>query len=104
MLLTEGHGMPSDCYQLGVLTFELLMGGPPFYNKNDRKKMFEDILSTEPQIPDHLSRECQDLLADLLNKNPTERLKMKEILSHPWLLPKSSPPFIPDPYQSYVDE
>ena len=38
------------------------------------------------QMPMHLSAEARDLIDKLLKKNPYDRIKLSEILEHPFLL------------------
>ncbi|CAF4503687.1 unnamed protein product, partial [Rotaria magnacalcarata] len=38
------------------------------------------------EIPNTLSRDCQDLLTRLLEPSPTKRISMQEILRHPFLV------------------
>lgn len=66
----------------------MLIGLPPFYYK-DRKRLDEEIkYGTFALEGCPISEECQDLILDLLQKNPSRRLGSKggasEIKSHPW--------------------
>lgn len=47
--------------------------------------MFEQITNGDFPMPASLSPECQDLLRQILNPNPTQRITIDEILAHPWL-------------------
>ena len=42
MLLGTGHDQTLDWWALGILIYEMLIGIPPFYDKN-RNKMFLNI-------------------------------------------------------------
>lgn len=42
MILGQGHDHTADWWALGVLTYEMLTGVPPFYDKN-RNMMFLNI-------------------------------------------------------------
>lgn len=44
VLLSKGHGKAVDWWALGVLTFELSCGYPPFYDANTNK-MYEKYVS-----------------------------------------------------------
>jgi len=61
----EGHSQPADWWSLGILTYELLMGFPPFYSKNDRQLMkmikagelvFYDKFQITPQCKDFITK------------------------------------------------
>ena len=45
ILLSKGHGKAVDWWALGVLTYELSCGFPPFYDANPNK-MYEKYVST----------------------------------------------------------
>jgi serine/threonine protein kinase len=67
----------------------MIVGLPPFYEKDNREKLFKQIKSGEPEYPDDMSSACKDLLAGLFKKDPTERLgggsgDAQEIKDHPW--------------------
>lgn len=87
MLLGKGHGRAVDFYSLGALLFEMLVGVPPFYSQN-RSIMYNNILHSELTIPSYISKNGKDLIMQLLNKNPENRLGVnfgtKEIRAHPW--------------------
>ena len=48
--------------------------------------------------PFSLSSGCKDLLGQLLTTNPEERIKMPEVMAHPWLNEGHTLPFSPAPY------
>lgn len=85
MLKQEGHNYTIDFYCLGALLYELITGLPPFYSR-DTNKIFKSVLNEELNFPDKLvSSEAKDLIRKLLAKDPEERLRIIEILKHPWI-------------------
>ena len=58
---------------MGTLVYEMLCGKPPFYNKN-RKEMFTMITDKPVPMRKEFSPEAQDLIANLLDRNPKTRL------------------------------
>lgn len=113
MIDEKGHNKAVDYWALGVLIYEMIVGIPPFYNK-DRNKMFAQIQAKSVKFPDKklhgisVSEEAKSIINALLEKEPSKRLGMKEgadeILSHPFfksidtsaLLTKSiQPSFVP---------
>jgi MAP kinase interacting serine/threonine kinase len=91
-----------DMWSLGVITYSLLAGRPPFEGKCDSKcgwdegepcdecqeSLFNAIQSGKLEFPDNIfrniSREVIDLISRLLSKCPKMRPTPEEILSHPW--------------------
>ncbi|CAD8094161.1 unnamed protein product [Paramecium sonneborni] len=74
-----------DWWTYGVLLYVMLIGRLPFQNDN-QKEIMKSILIEEFEIPDDISEEAQDLLKQLLKKNPQQRLGSvgdgKEIQKH----------------------
>lgn len=102
-----GHSAPVDWWSFGILIFELLYGITPFRGER-RDQTFENILTAPLQFPDKpvISPECQDLIAQLLVKDPAKRLGTRlgaeEIKQHAFfqginwaLLRNEPPPYIP---------
>jgi len=84
----KGHGTAVDWWSLGILCYELCIGIPPFHHQNLRS-MYLKIKNESPKFPAALSRECQDLISRLLNKNPKQRLgssrgDVEDIKKHQW--------------------
>jgi len=86
----EGHTMPADWWALGIFTFEMLLGLPPFYNREQNtQKMFTAIKEKEVTFPSKvtLTDAAKDFILQLLKKNPSERLGtngVEEIKNHRW--------------------
>mmetsp|Transcript_4376 Transcript_4376/g.7400 ORF Transcript_4376/g.7400 Transcript_4376/m.7400 type:complete len:314 (+) Transcript_4376:1292-2233(+) len=73
ILKKQGHTKSLDWYLTGVLLYELIVGIPPYYH-NNRKELFENILSGPLRVPHTMSVEARDLILNLLNRNPKKRL------------------------------
>ncbi|KAG1668882.1 hypothetical protein FOA52_016051 [Chlamydomonas sp. UWO 241] len=74
-----------DAWSVGVLTFELLTGAPPFYD-TDRKMTEARIKSGfVPTIPAGVSWPARDFMNGALNRCPIKRTEVHEMLSHAWV-------------------
>lgn len=102
-----GHSSPVDWWSLGILIYELVYGFTPFRGSR-RDETFENILKCPLVFPQKpvVSPECQDLIRQLLVKDPAKRLGTKngaeEVKAHSlfkginWaLLRNETPPYIP---------
>jgi serine/threonine protein kinase len=89
ILQRQGHGKSTDWWSFGAIIYEMLVGLPPFYNK-DREKLYQNIKYQPPNLNfEFLTPAARDLCAKLLIKNPLERLgagptDAAEIKSHEW--------------------
>ena len=87
------HGLEADVWGLGCLLYTLLVGRPPFDTAGVRSTLTKVVMA-DYHLPDHLalSYEVKDLIENLLKKNPAERIKLKDIPSHPWMRMNDSLP------------
>lgn len=109
IIVNKGYGQGVDWWALGVLTYELNAGFPPFQADNPMK-LYEDIVSMKYTIPPIFSNELKSLITCLIEKDITRRygtLKngAEDVKAHPWfrnvqwssILQKSEePPFSPN--------
>ena len=51
VILNQGHGKAVDWWTLGILTYEILVGIPPFFDKN-KHAMYKSIKSSNVMYPD----------------------------------------------------
>ena len=89
----SSHGLEADVWGLGCLLYTLLVGRPPFDTAGVRSTLTKVVMA-DYHLPDHLglSPEVRDLIDHLLRKNPAERIKLREISSHPWMRSECSLP------------
>jgi calcium/calmodulin-dependent protein kinase I len=82
----ETYGKPVDMWALGVITFILLCGYPPFY-ADDVKTMKDRILSAsyDFQHASQVSAESRDFIAGLLVVDMHKRMTADQGISHPWV-------------------
>jgi len=77
-----------DLWSIGVITYVLLCGFPPFYGKS-QAQLFEKILNADFEFPEpewtHISAEAKDLINHLLVLDVKQRYTTKQCLEHPWL-------------------
>jgi serum/glucocorticoid-regulated kinase 2 len=95
ILVERGHSFPVDWWALGILTYEMIVGFPPFYTgTQNNSKMYELIKKKAVYFPDPqrhnimMSENCKNFITRLLEKNPANRLGsrggLEEVLAHPW--------------------
>ncbi|KDP25157.1 hypothetical protein JCGZ_24259 [Jatropha curcas] len=87
----EYDGKLADVWSCGVTLYVMLVGAYPFEDQNDPRnfrKTIQRIMAVQYKIPDyvHVSQECRHLLSRIFVANPSRRITIKEIKSHPWFL------------------
>ena len=76
MINGKGHDHTADWWALGVLTYEMLTGVPPFYDKN-RNMMFLNIQQASIRWPEQqqhgfsVSELAKDFITNLLQRDHT---------------------------------
>ncbi|KAK1795695.1 hypothetical protein P4O66_001182 [Electrophorus voltai] len=77
VLAQKPYSKAVDCWSIGVISYILLCGYPPFYDENDAK-LFEQILKAEYEFDspywDDISDSAKDFICHLMEKDPMLRI------------------------------
>ncbi|XP_057784010.1 calcium-dependent protein kinase 18-like [Salvia miltiorrhiza] len=87
-VLKRKSGPESDVWSIGVITYILLCGRRPFWDKTE-DGIFKEVLRNKPDFRRKpwpgISNAAKDFVKKLLVKNPQARLTAAQALSHPWV-------------------
>ncbi|KIL54492.1 hypothetical protein M378DRAFT_18838, partial [Amanita muscaria Koide BX008] len=107
IIMEDHYSFGVDFWSAGVTLYVMLTGIHP-WSDGDEKSLQLQILEDEIEFyeEDEISEECQDFIRQMLQKEPTERLRIGEdMTSHPffagvdWVAMRNrtvSPPWVPD--------
>ena len=70
-----------NTWSLGILLYNMSVGNVPFHNEEQIKQA---SINFNPSLA--LSESLKDLISRCLIVEETERIKMSEIMAHPWLV------------------
>ena len=73
IVMHTGHDLKVDWWTLGVLTYELMVGIPPFYSQNVNE-MYRKIQESPLLFPNGMSKAFKVIVSRLLIRNPMQRL------------------------------
>ena len=73
LLKDKQAGLSSDLWALGCIIFQMLAGKYPFQAPNEYLT-FQQILNCSYQFPDDISEEAKDLIGQLLQLDPMQRI------------------------------
>jgi len=93
VLAQKPYGKAVDVWSIGVISYILLCGYPPFYDENDAN-LFAQILKGEFEFDspywDDISEEAKDFIRKLMCVNVEQRLTCNCALQHVWITGKQS--------------
>lgn len=85
----KAYGKGVDIWSIGVITYILLCGYPPFHHDN-QPRLFQMIKAGEyefdEQYWDEVSEEAKDLIRRMLTVDSKQRATAQELLQHPWVV------------------
>lgn len=88
VLSASGYDKEVDLWSVGVITYLLLCGFPPFYGET-LPEVFEQIMKAEFDFPDpywtDISKDAKDFIQKLLVADAKNRLTATQALKHPWV-------------------
>ena len=91
-VLKGNYGLECDVWSCGVILYILLVGYPPFDGKNTNE-IFQNITKGYYKINgedwDNVSDDAKNLLNQLLEKTPSQRISAVDALKHPFIIKNS---------------
>lgn len=87
----EPYDFRVDCWATGVITYILLTGAPPFYDRRSanptKQGMYDDIVRNEPDysLLKNVSEAAVQFIQLALEKNPNNRASVEQMLAHEWI-------------------
>ncbi|KAI8914784.1 hypothetical protein PhCBS80983_g00816 [Powellomyces hirtus] len=88
VLKRQGYGKEVDLWSLGVITYILLCGYPPFYDQNNIE-LFKLIMAGNYKFDkpwwDPISETAKDFIRKSLVVNPKDRQTAAQALNHPFI-------------------
>ena len=74
------RGDEASVWSLGIVLYMMIYGNYPFWQSSYRKKPL-----TFPSDV-HVGALCLDLMTKLLQTRPEDRIPLRDVHSHPWLV------------------
>ncbi|OXA43935.1 calcium/calmodulin-dependent protein kinase type 1 [Folsomia candida] len=88
VLAQKPYGKAVDVWSIGVISYILLCGYPPFYDENDAN-LFAQILKGEFEFDspywDEISDSAKDFIRMLMCVDTDKRFTCSQALQHPWI-------------------
>ncbi|KAL7748795.1 hypothetical protein RI367_005708 [Sorochytrium milnesiophthora] len=89
VLRRQGYNKQVDMWSIGVITYILLCGYPPFYEENNTD-LFNQIMRGHYEFDspywDNISYEAKNFVSRMLVVDPARRITTKEALMHPFIV------------------
>lgn len=90
VLLLKSYGILVDCWGIGVITYILLCGYPPFYDEENRNdaltlQIVNGTYTFHSPYWDNISSHAKEFITNLLQVDPGNRTTCDEALKHAWL-------------------
>ncbi|XP_075898095.1 calcium/calmodulin-dependent protein kinase type 1D-like isoform X2 [Nelusetta ayraudi] len=93
VLAQKPYSKAVDCWSIGVITYILLCGYPPFYEESE-SKLFSKIMKAQYEFDspfwDNISESAKDFIRNMMQKNPSMRYTPELALRHPWIIGKTA--------------
>ncbi|XP_040049209.2 calcium/calmodulin-dependent protein kinase type 1D isoform X1 [Gasterosteus aculeatus] len=93
VLAQKPYSKAVDCWSIGVITYILLCGYPPFYEESETR-LFSKIMKAQYEFDspfwDDISDSAKDFIRNMMQKNPSMRLSTDAALRHPWIIGKTA--------------
>lgn len=78
------YGPEIDIWSLGVILFVLVTGTLPF-NSDNLQQLKQKVLMGKFTVPYFVSKECENLIRNMLLVDPRRRFTLEQVKRHPWL-------------------
>ncbi|VDD74008.1 unnamed protein product [Mesocestoides corti] len=102
VLGSVAYDQQCDMWSLGVITYILLCGYPPFYSQGGdpfspgmRSRIRNGHYTFPPNEWNAVSQEAKNLITSLLIVQPQQRLTIEQVMRHPWVMRYRSAPQTP---------
>ncbi|XP_054633141.1 calcium/calmodulin-dependent protein kinase type 1D-like isoform X2 [Dunckerocampus dactyliophorus] len=93
VLTQKPYSKAVDCWSIGVITYILLCGYPPFYEESETR-LFSKITKAQYEFDspfwDDISESAKDFIRNMMQKNPHMRYTTEQALRHPWIIGKTA--------------
>lgn len=74
-----------DIWSCGVVLYSMVFASLPFYDENITK-LFHKVVFEDPPIPNTISPDLSNLILQLLQKDPDERISIDKIKESEWFI------------------
>ncbi|OMJ66081.1 hypothetical protein SteCoe_37206 [Stentor coeruleus] len=88
----QKHSYEVDIWALGVLLYEILHGYSPFQGREADK--CHNIVNCKFSFDDDISENAKDLIQKMVKVQAASRIKLKDVLNHPFCNPSSPIPVV----------
>ncbi|XP_059925138.1 calcium/calmodulin-dependent protein kinase type 1D-like [Gadus macrocephalus] len=105
VLAQKPYSKAVDCWSVGVISYILLCGYPPFFEENEKSlyaKIMRADYSFHKPFWDDISESAKDFIRNMMEKNPKNRFTTEQALSHPWIYGDTASD--QDIYQSFCEQ